>query len=411
MFLNPLTENFIKINQARFILQTISVIFLVVVVYGQVFANEDLSLLAAAKNGNQELVVSLINNGEDVNQVDDSGYTPLMWAARYNYMEISRLLVGAGARIGIKNNSGLDAPKIAIRFNNFKIARYLTDTYSPAIEKMVNVKKDDPALMNRVSDSNQDGYLDPVAGGSSMAIVSGQNESESLIRKIKIILHACSQDKEYKIISARIGLAKSKWQDIKQINSTTVTAKRKGYFIVLKFSYENDSEVVELHYIDKQGSYRTLKRIAKRVSKLYRFLCAVPESTDGTNIEEQRDKILKNFELSGCDNQRYTATAIVLVSLRKNRWKNIQITNGRNISAEYITDTTNYGALIEFSKNWQAGIINIGSTAATNYDAISQEEEETYVISVIEIKEYQNKYLANINKRISRLYRLHCNQN
>lgn len=67
--------------------------------------------LAVAK-GDFETVKKMIELGENVNQVSNEK-TPLMYAARYNHMEIAKLLVANGAEIKVKDKRGMDAIKYA----------------------------------------------------------------------------------------------------------------------------------------------------------------------------------------------------------------------------------------------------------------------------------------------------------
>ena len=52
------------------------------------------ALLMAVKKGNQSDVMSLINNGADVNYADGRGWTACLLAACYGYLEILKYCVG-----------------------------------------------------------------------------------------------------------------------------------------------------------------------------------------------------------------------------------------------------------------------------------------------------------------------------
>jgi len=62
-------------------------------------------LIEAAKAGDVNRVHALINDGEDLEQKDDYGWTALNWAAGHGYLAIVQLLHKAGANPG---NSGRD---------------------------------------------------------------------------------------------------------------------------------------------------------------------------------------------------------------------------------------------------------------------------------------------------------------
>ena len=62
--------------------------------------------------GDFETVKKLIELGADVNK-KSNGMTPLMYAAKYNRVEIIKLLVEQGAKIDAKSDSGHTAFKYA----------------------------------------------------------------------------------------------------------------------------------------------------------------------------------------------------------------------------------------------------------------------------------------------------------
>ena len=71
--------------------------------------------IAVAK-GDFELVKKLIELGGNVNQLSNN-MTPLMYASRYNHIEIIKLLVANGARVTTKNLAGRTALDIAKNSN------------------------------------------------------------------------------------------------------------------------------------------------------------------------------------------------------------------------------------------------------------------------------------------------------
>ena len=78
---------------------------------------DDISLqeqfFQAAKNGNYEIVKSLMFEGVDVNAKDSDGWTALMYAAQQGHVEIVNLLLKKGADISLKNNDGNTADELA----------------------------------------------------------------------------------------------------------------------------------------------------------------------------------------------------------------------------------------------------------------------------------------------------------
>ncbi len=74
----------------------------------------------AIVKGDTDTVKKLIELGTDVNQ-KSNGMTPLMYAARYNKVDIIKLLVKKGAKIKARNDKGYTALKFA-KLSNAKEA-------------------------------------------------------------------------------------------------------------------------------------------------------------------------------------------------------------------------------------------------------------------------------------------------
>ncbi|GAA4277245.1 ankyrin repeat domain-containing protein [Aquimarina mytili] len=82
----------------------------------------------AIVKGDTETVKKLIELGSDVNK-KSNGMTPLMFAARYNRVDIIKLLVEKGANIKTKNSKGYNAMKFA-KLSNAKEAIALLEELS-----------------------------------------------------------------------------------------------------------------------------------------------------------------------------------------------------------------------------------------------------------------------------------------
>lgn len=70
------------------------------------------SFCKAIVKGDYDIVKSLIDLGEDVNQ-KSLGMTPAMFAARYNKADILELLIENGANLRIRSNQGFSVKKYA----------------------------------------------------------------------------------------------------------------------------------------------------------------------------------------------------------------------------------------------------------------------------------------------------------
>lgn len=78
-----------------------------------VVANKSVSpLCQAVAKGDIDTVKKMIEFGSDINATSN-GMTPLMFAARYNKVEIIKLLLANGAKVNIKDEKGFTALKHA----------------------------------------------------------------------------------------------------------------------------------------------------------------------------------------------------------------------------------------------------------------------------------------------------------
>lgn len=70
------------------------------------FFDRFMELLDACKKGDLETVKSICTVKKHINDVNDSGWTPLIVATYNNQIEIVKFLISEGANINIKNNNG-----------------------------------------------------------------------------------------------------------------------------------------------------------------------------------------------------------------------------------------------------------------------------------------------------------------
>ena len=71
----------------------------------QVDLNE--ALYWAVKNGNEQEVIRLLNDGADINQPSIADWTPLAHAADLGHYDIVKLLIEKGANVNLCDNDGL----------------------------------------------------------------------------------------------------------------------------------------------------------------------------------------------------------------------------------------------------------------------------------------------------------------
>ena len=85
------------------------------------------ALHMCARFNHLEIARMLIDAGADVNIQNDSGETALHWCARYNHTEIARMLIDAGADVNIQDERGWTALHECALYNHPEIARMLID--------------------------------------------------------------------------------------------------------------------------------------------------------------------------------------------------------------------------------------------------------------------------------------------
>ena len=79
---------------------------------------------------NIKSIKNYIDSGYDLNIQDECGYTPLIYAAYNNHIEIVKLLLNANANIDKQTNNGYTALIYAARKNNKEIVEILLDYYA-----------------------------------------------------------------------------------------------------------------------------------------------------------------------------------------------------------------------------------------------------------------------------------------
>lgn len=75
-------------------------------------------------------VKQAVDNGEDVNQKNDKGKTPLMWALTSNKPdseEIARYLIDHGANVNVGDSRNMAVISYAVKYNHPNVVRYMLD--------------------------------------------------------------------------------------------------------------------------------------------------------------------------------------------------------------------------------------------------------------------------------------------
>lgn len=86
------------------------------------------SLLIASEDGNISEIKCALDQGADVNTKDsDDGWTALMHASKYGYVEIVDLLIKSGADVNAGSISNHTALMLASNFSHHEIMKILLD--------------------------------------------------------------------------------------------------------------------------------------------------------------------------------------------------------------------------------------------------------------------------------------------
>ena len=78
----------------------------------------------AIVKGDLETVKKLIDLGTDVNK-KSNGMTPAMYAAKFNRVDILKVLVNNGAKLKIKSDKGMTVAKLAKLSNAVDVTNYI----------------------------------------------------------------------------------------------------------------------------------------------------------------------------------------------------------------------------------------------------------------------------------------------
>jgi hypothetical protein len=394
------THDLLRIDHFLSALQPVLFFILVLTFTGTGWAEEKLSLLNAARDGNLNQVERLINEGADVNQVDDSGYTPLMWAARNNHLEISRQLVHAGAFVEKQNKSQLTAIQIGSRFGNHKIARYLARMSKTQREHKINKRVIEERQAIQDYDRDQDGYIDFSASLSQMP--PGMQDFTILET-----LPVCAQGKDYLIPAVKWALSQDKWRTYKITSNYIISARRRSYHIEIYFFPSKDKHMMGLRYINRKGRKSFLKRISRKTLNTFQFLCTATENPGQLVLANVPDRLKLKFSIPACSS-REKALSLALISLRENDWDNIGVKYGQVVTADFygesgfFKDARDQGrdllanAMIEYSDDWTKGTISSGYSIGK--DVMTELNNDKSLI----------KFNKRIRKKLARSYKLIC---
>ena len=105
-----------------------------------------------------QTVSLLVTAGADVNRMDDNKNTPMMHAAQYCGPKIIDALVAGGAKVDVKNGSGVSPLAMALIMSNFDAAEAL-------VAKGAKLAKSDAPMVSGVTDPRGKAIAQKAMGG------------------------------------------------------------------------------------------------------------------------------------------------------------------------------------------------------------------------------------------------------
>jgi len=83
-------------------------------------------LMHAIWSGEYKTVKFLINEGADIHAKDSNAYTPLLWASYYGFLDIAKLIIDLGADINARSNDKY-SPLLLASWSNDELSKLLID--------------------------------------------------------------------------------------------------------------------------------------------------------------------------------------------------------------------------------------------------------------------------------------------
>ena len=147
-------------------------------VVGLTAADNDLRLVEAVKQGNQEAVLSLLQENVDVNAAQADGATALAWAAYRDNLETAELLIRAGADVSAANDYGVTPLSLACTNRNAAmVERLLEAGADPNVAQWTG----ETPLMTCASTGTVEAVQSLLAHGADVNVTESQEEQTALM--------------------------------------------------------------------------------------------------------------------------------------------------------------------------------------------------------------------------------------
>lgn len=91
-------------------------------------ADDSAALFRAAKDGDASKIRILVENGADIDAIDNQGWTPLFWAIKNRHVKAAAELLTAGADVEVEARNGWTPAALATKTGSPLIIDLITRT-------------------------------------------------------------------------------------------------------------------------------------------------------------------------------------------------------------------------------------------------------------------------------------------
>jgi len=187
------------------------------------------ALHQAVKDINEKKIHALVQAGEDINAIDETGKTALHIASAIGRFSIVKYLVDNGAEVHIKDDKHKTALIYAIEKNRIKVIMYLSK-----IANIQEKKQEDDGLFIAA----RDGDMDYVAYALSRSDIDRVNKDG------KTALHIAAEAGQYEIVAFLLNLGANRelldYDGRTALNYAKLSGNKKLSELLLSYTNETD---------------------------------------------------------------------------------------------------------------------------------------------------------------------------